>query len=85
MAPLYDDVRAYCSHVKTVFLKGARLLSSNPRLFIHSSFIHSFIRIKVGVMWSNLGVRQTNRARQFCTRGFLAICVAGTLKSKLLQ
>ena len=32
---LYADVRAYCSHVK-MYCKRARLLSSHPRLFIHS-------------------------------------------------
>ena len=35
VAPLYADVRAYCSHVK-MYCKRARLLSSHPRLFIHS-------------------------------------------------
>ena len=30
-------------------------------------------RIKVGVMWSNLGVRRTNQAAQFCVRCVLAI------------
>ena len=34
VAPLYADVRAYCSHVK-MYCKRARLLSSHPRLFIH--------------------------------------------------
>ena len=38
VAPLYADVRAYCSHVK-MYCKRARLLSSHPWLFIHS-FIH---------------------------------------------
>ena len=38
MAPLYVDVRAYCSHVK-MYCKRVCLLSSHPRLFIHS-FIH---------------------------------------------
>ena len=33
VAPLYADVRAYCSHVK-MYCKRARLLSSHPRLFI---------------------------------------------------
>ena len=37
VAPLYADVRAYCSHVKT-YCKRARLLSSHPRLFILSLF-----------------------------------------------
>ena len=36
MAPLYADVRAYCSHVK-MYCKKAPLLSSHPRLFIHSN------------------------------------------------
>ena len=35
MVPLCADVRAYCSHVK-IYCKRARLLSANPRLFIHS-------------------------------------------------
>ena len=35
VAPLYADVRAYCSHVKT-YCKRARLLSSHPRLYILS-------------------------------------------------
>ena len=34
VAPLYADVRAYCSHVK-MYCKRVRLLSSYPRLFIH--------------------------------------------------
>ena len=38
VAPLYVDVRAYCSHVK-MYCKRVCLLSSHPRLFIHS-FIH---------------------------------------------
>ena len=38
VAPLYADVPAYCSHVK-MYCKRACLLSSYPRLFIHS-FIH---------------------------------------------
>ena len=42
VAPLYVDVRAYCSHVK-MYCKRVCLLSSHPRLFIHS-FIHSFIQ-----------------------------------------
>jgi len=36
---VYADVRAYCSHVK-IYCMRARLLSSHPRLFIHS-FIHT--------------------------------------------
>ena len=35
MAFSYADVRAYCSHVK-MYCKRVRLLSSHPRLFIHS-------------------------------------------------
>ena len=38
VAPLYADVRTYCSHVK-MYCKRVRLLSSHPRLFINS-FIH---------------------------------------------
>ena len=37
MAPLYADVRPYCSHVK-MYCKRARLLSSYPRL---SSFLNT--------------------------------------------
>ena len=37
MAPLYADVRAYCSHVK-MYCKRTRLLSSYPRL---SSFLNT--------------------------------------------
>ena len=35
LAPLYADVRTYCSHVN-MYGKRVRLLSSHPRLFIHS-------------------------------------------------
>ena len=35
VAPLFADVRAYCSYVK-MYCKRARLLSSHPRLFIPS-------------------------------------------------
>ena len=38
VAPLYADVRAYCSHVK-MYCKRARLLSSNPWLFFLLSLI----------------------------------------------
>ena len=38
VAPLYADIRAYCSHVK-MYGKRARLLSSHPRLFISFHFI----------------------------------------------
>ena len=36
VAPLYADIRAYCSHVK-MYYKRARLWSSHPRLFFFLS------------------------------------------------
>ena len=40
MAPLYADVRAYCSHVK-MYCKRARLLSSYSRLCSLCSFLYT--------------------------------------------
>ena len=61
MAPLYADVRAYCSHVKT-YCKRARLLSSHPRLFIlslfdlaHHIFGETFRTFEVSILSVNRG------------------------------
>ena len=61
MAPLYADVRAYCSHVKT-YCKRARLLSSHPQLFIlslfdlaHHIFGETFRTFEVSILSVNRG------------------------------
>ena len=61
VAPLYADVRAYCSHVKT-YCKRARLLSSHPQLFIlslfdlaHHIFGETFRTFEVSILSVNRG------------------------------
>ena len=67
VVPLHADVRAYCSHVK-MCCKRARLLSSHPRLFIHS-----FIRLGKTdkTSWTNLIHFMRRRIVDFyCIGGF---------------
>ena len=48
MAPLYADVRAYCSHVK-MYCKRTRLLSSHPRLSLLFTFSFCCFELEINI------------------------------------